>query len=705
MINKCRRIISVFICLYIFVFTFTSCQRKEEASSSNYIMSSIVELSEEVTNVSKFIIQNDMIYICATIDENQTSESTTYIATMLLDGSQYKQFSENLDRSYELRDFVLDETGNVWAIGTLDSRAAVLLHFDEKGTLVQTIDLPMVTVADILVDHNVDLFINLDSMGNIYVTVKYIKTYVYVFDDQAQYLFSLENNLNPMRAITTAEGNVAVCASDGTTSYALLTVDIGTQGWSNDIINLNTVFDLYGGASNSFYVFDSSYFYAFDAAEQSKELIFKWTDLGLSTGDIHVRELPDGKFLVLTGTFSQTGLYSYELITLEPGEDKRTILTMKSIQPSLSVLEAVSQFNKTNQEYKVDLFQYFSSYDNVSDKDWNTALSDFNMEIISGTIPDIMDLSNMPINIYFERDILEDLYGYIRESQDINMENYFDNIIDAFAIDDRLPYITNGVYIATYLADSRIVGSESGWTYDDALTLMNQYEVSGLSRGFFLEMVVEQNSDSFINWGKKENYFDSPEFIRVLELAATISENRTASFSGAAVASVAAYQAVMSVYDIAMYNNLYQGNLAPIGLPNDKGITYHTAFADSKIGMSALGENKSGAWAFVRTFLEEKQQMSSYFLPIHKAAFETVMIAAMNNNSILSWNYQGEVTQRDVDVVKLLLTTTHYSVNENTTIVDIVNEEAAAYFSGSRTAEEVATIIQDRVQTYINNQS
>jgi multiple sugar transport system substrate-binding protein len=35
-------------------------------------------------------------------------------------------------------------------------------------------------------------------------------------------------------------------------------------------------------------------------------------------------------------------------------------------------------------------------------------------------------------------------------------------------------------------------------------------------------------------------------------------------------------------------------------------------------------------------------------------------------------------------------------------IIEIVLEEAAAYFAGAKTAEEVSRIIQDRVTTFVN---
>lgn len=54
--------------------------------------------------------------------------------------------------------------------------------------------------------------------------------------------------------------------------------------------------------------------------------------------------------------------------------------------------------------------------------------------------------------------LLEDLYTYIKNDSEINMDDYFANVFDAISIDGKLPYITNGVSISTMLANSSTLG-------------------------------------------------------------------------------------------------------------------------------------------------------------------------------------------------------------------------------------------------------
>ena len=89
-----------------------------------------------------------------------------------------------------------------------------------------------------------------------------------------------------------------------------------------------------------------------------------------------------------------------------------------------------------------------------------------------------MDMSNLSVPIYHNKGLLEDLYTYIKNDSEINMDDYFANVFDAISIDGKLPYITNGVSISTMLANSSALGESGGWTLD---SLEKVLETSGLN--------------------------------------------------------------------------------------------------------------------------------------------------------------------------------------------------------------------------------
>ena len=63
----------------------------------------------------------------------------------------------------------------------------------------------------------------------------------------------------------------------------------------------------------------------------------------------------------------------------------------------------------------------------------------------------------------------------------------------------------------------------------------------------------------------------------------------------------------------------------------------------------------------------------------------------------------GRILNRKEKVVALIEGTTRVA-NYDTTITDIVKEDCEAYFSGQKSAEDVAKLIQSKVNIYVNEQ-
>lgn len=59
-------------------------------------------------------------------------------------------------------------------------------------------------------------------------------------------------------------------------------------------------------------------------------------------------------------------------------------------------------------------------------------------------------------------------------------------------------------------------------------------------------------------------------------------------------------------------------------------------------------------------------------------------------------------TDKDIEKMRELITSVTMISNNGTAIPNIINEEVPAFYEGDKSAEEVAAIIQNRVETYLN---
>lgn len=680
-----------------------------------YVLSNYSPIPSEVNNVTAFVVHNGAALMCCQEVNDYFEVSSSYLATIQFDGSGFTKLSLSLPQGIQLLDMTVDSNDNIWLVAKSSDGKYELYELDSNYAIKNCFALNDVLQDIEALEMGAELFMGADNNGNVAVIMKNMASMCYLFNESG-FNFCLSHNANPMDTMTTAEGNFAIVATqDGGASCELLYIDVQNQAWgkTQSLGAVQTVFS--GSGENSFFVFDSAKLHAYNSAGESS-ILFNWSELGLSAGEkSFLCPLGDGNFAVLSSIFSPTGMGLYDYCTVGMGIDNRTALSMTSMQPDSSILEAVAQFNKTNEEYKIVLESYFSFYKTVSDSEWDNALLKLSTEMISGKVPDIIDLANLPVEAYVRQGILEDLRPYIQNDPAIDENNYFSNVFDAFSVNGKLPFVTNSVYIQTIATDGRVTGNQAGWDYDAFFNFLNEQENSmdKVKHSAFIEFML-RSTNRFVNWEDGTCDFNNPEFVELLNMAKALEQRRDImidpygmgmymdDFSEAYAASSLA--TIQSVYDIAQYRAFYKGNLNIMGYPNENGAC-HVIVPKTIIGISALGNNKEGAWQFARSFLEERQQEASFFLPISKTAFDKVVNAALNGNSMWSSMFWGEMLPEDAELLRTLMSTANQSWGSDAQLIEIVLTVSESFFNNEKSAEAVAADIQSRVSIYFSEQS
>ncbi|SIQ84560.1 multiple sugar transport system substrate-binding protein [Paenibacillus macquariensis] len=129
------------------------------------------------------------------------------------------------------------------------------------------------------------------------------------------------------------------------------------------------------------------------------------------------------------------------------------------------------------------------------------------------------------------------------------------------------------------------------------------------------------------------------------------------------------------------------------------------------MGINEKSDVKEEAWDFVKFVISDEMREHSSGFPINKASYkwgvEKVLKKGKVGSGQPSWGPLKdaiyEITQQDIDELEKFLTTAKYSVPiEESKVIEILMEESRAYFSGQKTPEAVAKLIQNRVTTVIN---
>ena len=164
-------------------------------------------------------------------------------------------------------------------------------------------------------------------------------------------------------------------------------------------------------------------------------------------------------------------------------------------------------------------------------------------------------------------------------------------------------------------------------------------------------------------------------------------------------------------------------DITMVGYPNDFGIKGTFIMPNNRFTISSQSKNGEGAWQFVRQFFtEEAQDKQEYNFPILESSLDKMGEKSMERQYYLNDNgekvYEDDIyyigdteikidplTKEEVEKVKQFIYSVDNVYDFNESINNIINEEVSAYFSGQKTAKEVAQIIQSRLSIFVNENS
>ena len=335
-----------------------------------------------------------------------------------------------------------------------------------------------------------------------------------------------------------------------------------------------------------------------------------------------------------------------------------------------------------------------------------------NTDIASGNAPDIMILSAaMPIKSYVSKGVFEDLTPYLEKDEEISQKEYLDNIQEAFRTDGMTYAIVPSFYVTT------VAGNDPTRMFGVA------------TREDILDLALELCGSQFIDWEKSQCKFDSPEFIKLLEFTAQfpekIDENSQEDTSADyRTGKSLFYRDSIGNFDEYVYlrYGVFGEDITLAGFPSATP-GKAAIFPQLQIAINSGSEDKDACWSFVRRFLlDDYQNGLEMYWPVSISALDELANSAMeplyyddeNGNQVedhIVVNIGGEdialprISDSEVDQMYSFLKSLDSSSYYDASVENIISEEAAAYFAGQKSAEDVAGVIQSRVQIYINENS
>jgi len=248
------------------------------------------------------------------------------------------------------------------------------------------------------------------------------------------------------------------------------------------------------------------YSYFLDTGEQEK--VFYWLELDMVYPFGAIWPIGEGQFVLLDSTGERHPTSITVLTRTAVEEDTRTVITLSSLQPDFWLIR---DFNEQNSDYRIVVLDY-SEF--AVGSDISAAQTRFNIDIVTGRIPDIIDFSHLDYQVLATGGFLADLNPWFEQDSRKQRSDYFERVFNLLEFDGSLYAVPSAFLIATYFAPASLVGTSPGITLERLMALDEQFNdghslLQGASPQAFLEMHWMNSRFELINYNAGSAHFET----------------------------------------------------------------------------------------------------------------------------------------------------------------------------------------------------
>lgn len=677
---------------------------------------------------------------------------TQHFVSFKLDGSDRrditKEFHENDGWIYNT---AVDDNGNYYYITDLynsyyddmgyyvDEETFTLYSMDANGNDRWNLDITDL-FKKMSQDPNAYFYLNnIVPVGDKLVVLSSFG--LLVLDDKGQVL-NQNSDLGEIGGCYKGKDGKIIITKWGDGSAEYYTYDVTTNKLSDklSVPKMADNMSCWSGKYYDLYFSNSTELYGYNFGDSDLTEIMDYIDSDISAGYLNKIMALDERSFLVSYYDEETNNSAYAVMEkVDPADVKdQEVITLACGYLDYRVRKQVVTFNKTNPNYRISIKDY-SIYDTYENDTYTSGTTRLNSDIIAGNIPDILvGNADLPLAIYQSKGLLTDLYKLMDEDPEIRREDYLQNIFRAYEYEGKLTSIPTSFTIITAVAKTKLVGDRDRWTIADMQQVLSGMDPEAqafrdMTRDEFLERCMIFSGNTLVDWESGKCYFDTKEFVDLLKYCKTLpkeinwdekyeNENYWMAMEGQ-------YRNELTLLEYMYLNNFrsfeyteqgeFGERISFIGFPsgNGKGSVIQS---DYTFSIANKCKNKQGAWEFVRYFLTpEFQNGEPYSFPILRSAFDPLIEEAKDRPHWVDENgnkeyyddyyWMGDVqvpinpsTDESINRIMSLIESVDqiYSYDENW--MNIVKEEAASYFEGNKAPEDVAKVIQSRVNIYVN---
>ena len=473
--------------------------------------------------------------------------------------------------------------------------------------------------------------------------------------------------------------------------------------------------------------------YGFSFEGEQIDEILKWDDYSINGESICFARRTDEKniYVGLSNGITYAELAHLTLIPKSEVKEKEKIV-LAALGDNSLVQNRIKKYNRYNDRYIVEYRQMDEG------EDYDSALKEFNQLILGEDCPDLLVLSSqLDIEDFAANGVFEDLSPYLEKSRRVKREEFAENVLQAYTRSGKLLCIPSSFSISEAVVGKQSLAEEGfGRDIRDYQDLTGRYPDSRLFESTNCRTdLLHTGWKSFVDFESGKCRFDSRDFLEFLEWVKTYPSEIDNT-----VHPLERYQSGEILFRLTPIFGVdgYWINIPVFGeqvsLFPYPGSDSAFIWSDDTYAITANSRHKEGAWDFIESCIRHRN-LSDYYdgFPVRKDMRKELFDLFMEKRyktdeagNILYDEATGEpveerrgihrfnnvdfsfysMTKEQIDVLEAFLNqplaAREIANNREKEMYLIFNEEVQPYLLGQKSAEDVAKIIQSRLQLYLD---
>lgn len=466
---------------------------------------------------------------------------------------------------------------------------------------------------------------------------------------------------------------------------------------------------LYGGNRGHLLVVENNALYQVSVDTLERVKLFDWLDVALGYNNsygllcgLHGFENSAGDIYHLTSKLTKVSFgevplrKTLKLACLGPSEGLFPSFRDNPSTGTEALMDAVLRFNNSDPEYRVEFVSLLYSDDAERDR--------LLISLASGSEYDLLDTSFLPAGAA-DAGLLVDLLPYIDADPSLSRDDFLPGLLTAMGKDGGLYEYSDKVTLLSIVTHPDCA-PDGTWTAEGIEKLIEQYPDARLpsDQEELINLFSLAATAEFLDWADGVSRFDSPAFVSWLSLLKTLCSRPSEPGPEPYLFFISPN---LEWDSGSRMHRLLQGDYVIAGFPDAAGtgsyFTRESMNPRTTLGIMASGQNRDGAWRFLRTFMRGETEPNLFSgIPVSCASFEQALDVAVRRQQ--HDDPEQGFSLADADRLRDVVYHTDKSVCTDDAVLTTLRAALTAFLSGKADAPETARQIHSRMSLYMAEQ-